>query len=127
MTAALALGADGVAIGTRFVASAEARAHAEYKQRLVFGHAADTVHTMLFDDIWSGAAVRVLRSATIKEWEQAGRPPRGARPGEGQIIGYLKRSEFEFGPALTKYGGFHPTDYFEGDILIAVVSQPGSQ
>src|SRR5688572_12004342 len=35
LAAALALGADGVSIGTRFVASEEAFAHPEYKQRLV--------------------------------------------------------------------------------------------
>jgi len=59
--------------------------------------------------------MRVLRSRTVQEWEQAGCPTRGKRPGEGQIIGRLKRAEFELGPELTKYGGF-PTDYFEGDI-----------
>ena len=35
LAAALALGADGVSIGTRFIASEEAFAHPEYKQRLV--------------------------------------------------------------------------------------------
>jgi NAD(P)H-dependent flavin oxidoreductase YrpB (nitropropane dioxygenase family) len=115
LAAALALGADGVAIGTRFVASVEASAHAQYKQRLVSGTAAETLHTTLFDDGWPDAPMRVLRSKTVQEWEQAGCPPRGKRPGEGQIIGRVKRAEFEFGPEVTKYGGF-PTDYFEGDI-----------
>jgi len=115
LAAALALGADGVAIGTRFVASAEARAHPLYKQRLVSGRADETLHTTLFDDGWPDAPMRVLRSKTVQEWEQAGCPTRGKRPGEGQIIGRLKRAEFELGPELTKYGGF-PTDYFEGDV-----------
>jgi NAD(P)H-dependent flavin oxidoreductase YrpB (nitropropane dioxygenase family) len=35
LAAALVLGADGVSIGTRFVASEEAFAHAEYKRRIV--------------------------------------------------------------------------------------------
>lgn len=115
LAAALALGADGVAIGTRFVASVEARAHTQYKQRLLSGHAAETLHTTLFDDGWPDAPMRVLRSKAVKEWEQAGSPPRGKRPGEGQIIGRVNRAEFEFAPERTKYGGF-PTDYFEGDI-----------
>ena len=115
LAAALALGADAVAIGTRFVASFEARAHPIYKQRLVSGRADETLHTTLFDNVWPDAPMRVLRSKTVQEWEQAGCPPRGQRPGEGQIIGRLKRAEFELGPEVTKYDTF-PTDYFEGDI-----------
>jgi len=42
VAAALVLGADGVSIGTRFVASAEAFAHIEYKRRLVEAVGTDT-------------------------------------------------------------------------------------
>lgn len=40
---ALTLGAQGVSLGTRFVASDEANAHPEYKRRIVSSVAADTV------------------------------------------------------------------------------------
>lgn len=43
MLAALALGAEGVEMGTRFVASVEARAHAAYKQALTTAQPADTM------------------------------------------------------------------------------------
>jgi len=43
MLAALALGAEGVEMGTRFVASIEAQAHAAYKQALTTAQPADTM------------------------------------------------------------------------------------
>lgn len=43
LLAALALGAEGVEMGTRFVASAEAQAHANYKQALVMAAPTDTM------------------------------------------------------------------------------------
>lgn len=43
MLAALALGAEGVEMGTRFVASTEARAHDTYKQALAAAQPADTM------------------------------------------------------------------------------------
>ena len=43
LAAALALGADGVEMGTRFVATAECRAHPAYKQALVEAKESDTV------------------------------------------------------------------------------------
>jgi nitronate monooxygenase len=48
MAAALAAGADGVRVGTRFVASEEAEAHPEYVQALIDARAADTVYTNTF-------------------------------------------------------------------------------
>src|SRR5581483_4041088 len=29
---------------------------------------------------------RVLRNSTVRNWEAAGRPPSGQRPGEGEIV-----------------------------------------
>ena len=42
LAAALAMGAEGIEMGTRFVATLECRAHAQYKQALVAGHETDT-------------------------------------------------------------------------------------
>ncbi|MGH2363687.1 MAG: NAD(P)H-dependent flavin oxidoreductase [Chloroflexota bacterium] len=42
LAAALAMGAEGIEMGTRFVATLECRAHAHYKQALVAGRETDT-------------------------------------------------------------------------------------
>ena len=62
MAAALAAGADGVRVGTRFVASVEAWVHPGYKQALIDAHAEDSVYTRTFSLGWD-APHRVLRSA----------------------------------------------------------------
>lgn len=59
----LALGADAVRVGTRFVATVESDAHDHYVQRLIDGTAADTVLTERFDVGWPDAPVRVLASS----------------------------------------------------------------
>jgi NAD(P)H-dependent flavin oxidoreductase YrpB (nitropropane dioxygenase family) len=85
---ALGLGAAGVSLGTRFVASDEANIHIDYKRRVVAATAADTVYTPdLYYVGWPGAPHRSLRNKTYAEWEAAGRPPIGSRPGEGESIG----------------------------------------
>jgi nitronate monooxygenase len=87
LAAALVLGASGVLIGTRFLASPEAAYHADYKQRLIEAAATDTVEAKLFDGGWPNATGRALRNRTVKLWEDAGRPNTGSRPGEGDEIG----------------------------------------
>jgi len=83
---ALARGADGVWIGTRFVASEESGAHRAYKEHLVAGKSGDTLLDTVFDLGWPDAPHRTLRNSTVRAWEAAGRPPTGARPGEGEVI-----------------------------------------
>jgi NAD(P)H-dependent flavin oxidoreductase YrpB (nitropropane dioxygenase family) len=73
--AALSLGAQAVSLGTRFLCGE------------------DTVYTTLFDLEWADAPHRVLRNKVVAEWEAAGRPPSGQRPGEGSIIGTVPRGE----------------------------------
>ena len=63
MAAALAAGADGVRVGTRFVATAESGSHPAYIQALVQASAVDTVITTAFSGMWPDAPHRVLRSA----------------------------------------------------------------
>jgi len=89
---ALALGAQAVSLGTRFVASEEAAAHPEYKRRVVLSTAADTFYGDVFNVRWPDAPHRVLRNRLIEEWEAAGRPPPGQRPGEGATIGTVVMS-----------------------------------
>jgi nitronate monooxygenase len=115
---ALELGAQAVSLGTRFVASDEAWLHVAYKQRIVDSTAADTVLNELYDVWWPGAPHRTLRNKTFAEWERAGRPPTGKRPGEGTSIGkrHLVSGELEDWPRYAV--GSVPPD-FEGDIEYA--------
>ncbi len=64
LAAVLALGADGVWVGTRFVAAEESEAHPDYKKRLVAARETDTVYTELFHIGWpEHSPHRVLRNA----------------------------------------------------------------
>jgi NAD(P)H-dependent flavin oxidoreductase YrpB (nitropropane dioxygenase family) len=114
---ALGLGAQGVSLGTRFVASEESRAHPEYKRRIVESAANDTVYTEdLYDVSWPGAPTRTLRNLTFDEWEAAGRPRPGHRPGEGTIVGTIRLPSGQT-LDLPRYGGAgSPLVGFEGDL-----------
>ena len=114
LAAALALGADAVVFGTRFLASNEVAADPRYQQRIIAAEAEDTVHTELYDIGWPNAPHRVLRTKVVEEWERAGRPPTGKRPGEGKSIGKMTRAGFEV--PMVKYSVMAPTSSFEGDI-----------
>jgi nitronate monooxygenase len=87
VAAALVLGAQAVSLGTRFLCSTEA--NVVYKERVVAASASDTYFTTLFDVGWPDANHRVLRNDAIRDWEAAGRPASGQRPGEGETIGKL--------------------------------------
>lgn len=65
MAAALALGAQGVWMGTRFIASDEANAATVYKQRVVEAGSADTTVTRCY----SGKPMRVIHNAYVADWE----------------------------------------------------------
>ena len=114
---AIALGAQGVSLGSRFVASDEARAHPEYKRRIVESRATDTVYTeSLYDISWPGAPTRTIRNKTYAEWDAAGRPPPGHRPGEGTSVGVMRLPSGE-SFELPRYGGAgSPLVGFEGDL-----------
>jgi nitronate monooxygenase/enoyl-[acyl-carrier protein] reductase II len=114
---AIGLGAQGVSLGTRFVASDESRAHPEYKRRIVESGAEDTVYTEdLYDISWPGAPTRTLRNRTFEEWDSAGRPPPGRRPGEGTVVGTMRLSSGRI-LELPRYGGAgSPLVGFEGQL-----------
>lgn len=62
MAAALASGADGVRVGTRFLAAEEGGAHPTYVEALIAARGRDTVYTGTFHVGWPEAPHRVLRS-----------------------------------------------------------------
>ena len=61
--AAMAAGASGVRVGTRFLAADESIAHPQYVEALIAAGSADTVVTEAFGYGWPDAPHRVLRSA----------------------------------------------------------------
>jgi nitronate monooxygenase len=110
--AALCLGAAGAWIGTRFLASSEAFVHPHYQDRLLKASENDTVHLEdLFDVNWPNAPHRVLRNSTVTEWEGAGRPEAGKRPGEGEIVARSKSLG-----EIVKYRSYTPGIDADGDI-----------
>ncbi len=62
MAAALAAGAAGVRVGTRFAVAEEADTHPVYAEALIQAAAEDTVVTETFSAMWPHAPHRVLRS-----------------------------------------------------------------
>jgi NAD(P)H-dependent flavin oxidoreductase YrpB (nitropropane dioxygenase family) len=72
LAAALALGADGVLLGTRFMATPEAPIHANFKQAIVKSDGHDTVLTEIPDlvtqRVWPGAMSRAQRNRFIEHW-----------------------------------------------------------
>ena len=89
LAAALALGADGAYVGTRFLVSKESPAHPLYKEKIMQSVESDTVYSSLFDIGWPDAPHRTLRNSTVDKWEAAGQPPTGQRPGESDVIATL--------------------------------------
>jgi len=65
LAAALALGADGVWIGTRFIATPEARALPGFRERIIEAHEDDTVVTRAY----SGKTMRVIKNDTTERYE----------------------------------------------------------
>jgi enoyl-[acyl-carrier protein] reductase II len=65
LAAALALGAQGVWMGTRFIAATEAHAGGMYKQVIVDASDEDTIVTRSY----SGKPMRVFNNEWVKDWE----------------------------------------------------------
>lgn len=78
MASALAMGAAGVRIGTRFAATPEVGHHPDYLQALVDAKAEDAVYTDKFSVMWD-APHRVLRGAL-----------EAAEAFEGEIVGQVE-------------------------------------
>jgi nitronate monooxygenase len=112
VAAVLALGAQAAWIGTRFLLAEEAPIHEHYRRRLIAANETDTDwFADLFDRGWPNAPHRALRNTTVEAWEAAGRPPSGARPGEGDEIAVRPD-----GTPLLRYSSSTPSKGTEGDV-----------
>jgi enoyl-[acyl-carrier protein] reductase II len=105
MLAAMVMGAEGVQMGSRFVASEEASSHMEFKKAVVNSNEGDTVLTMK-----QLTPVRLIRNKFYKQVQEA--ELRGASPEELKTL---------LGRARAKKGMFEG-DLDEGELEIGQVS-----
>jgi len=66
LVAALALGAQGVVVGTRFIATPEAQATAQYREAIVQSAESDTIRTRCY----TGKPARAIRNSYNESWER---------------------------------------------------------
>jgi nitronate monooxygenase len=112
IAAALALGAQGVWIGTRFLLAEEAPVHPGYRERLLRARGEDALYAAdLFNLGWENAPHRALRNSTRERWEAAGSPGPGERPGEGETV--ATRAD---GSPIARYSSSMPVESISGDI-----------
>jgi len=112
LAAALMLGAAGVAMGTRFVAAEESRAHVLYKEQIMHARQTEAVYVDdLFHVGWPNAPHRVLRNSTVRAWEAAGRLAPGMRSGEDEVVG--ARPD---GSTIRRYSAPHPVVGMTGEL-----------
>jgi len=101
LAAALMLGADGVLLGTRFLATLESPAEPAYKEAIVASDGTDTIVTTLSDSLsgrdWPGAWVRLRRTPFVNKW--LGREPelRRRRSQAWEELEELERSNADDG------------------------------
>jgi enoyl-[acyl-carrier protein] reductase II len=102
MLAAMALGAEGVQVGSRFAASLESSAHAKFKQKIIETQEGDTVLTMkqltpvrlIKNEFYQHIQEAELRGANAEELKTLlGR----ARAKKGMFEGDLQEGELEIG------------------------------
>jgi nitronate monooxygenase len=111
LAAALALGADGAWLGTRFVATEEADAHERYRERVVESDADGTVRGTPFPKGWPDQPHRTLESPATEQWVAAGRPPLSERADAGEAV-----AERGDGASLERYVDLPPLSGVSGRV-----------
>lgn len=113
LAAALALGAEGVVLGTRLLATTECNAHELYKQKVLAASEEDTVRTTLFGHGWPDAPHRTLRTPFVEQWladEKRGSENRSDEPVIGEVtLGGMR-------VPLQRFATIPPGRDAEGDI-----------
>jgi enoyl-[acyl-carrier protein] reductase II len=113
LAAALCLGADGVVMGTRFLATPEAHAHPVYKAKLVAASEEDTVSTILFGHGWPFARHRTLRTRFVREWVDRESETQDSRSDE-PILGRTVIGGAEI--PIQRFASMPPNIHATGDI-----------
>jgi enoyl-[acyl-carrier protein] reductase II len=115
VAAALALGADAVWVGTRLLASFEAYAHPQYKDRVIAAGVEDTARHLIFGPEFPDSSTRGLRNRLVREWERHDDPPPYSSIADSElpVIGHARIYGQEF--PMKRFCGFPPTPEFTGD------------
>jgi enoyl-[acyl-carrier protein] reductase II len=115
LAAALALGASGALLGTRFIMSDEADTSGEMRTRITEAGVGDTVRSNVFGPEFPDATVRGLRNAIVAEFEGRDRPaPYAALDPETQpVVGTT--SVFGQEMPLRRFMGIPPVGATTGD------------
>lgn len=109
LAAALALGADGVLMGTRFLATREAPIPERWKRTIVDAPESDTVRSGVFDRVlamaWPGAEVRAIRNLFLAEWSDRAADA-AARAAElaPRLMASLRAGDMEHFPPMAGQG-----------------------
>ncbi len=113
--------ADGILLGTRFIATPECNAHEVFKQKIVAASEEETVRTTLFGHGWPNAYHRTLRTPFVEQWlpqEQRGSEQRADEPVIGEVtLGGMRVPLMRFGgipPALDASGDIESMDFLVG-------------
>jgi len=124
LAAALMLGAEGVVLGTRLLATVECNAHESYKQKVLSANEEDTVRTTLFGNGWPNAPHRTLRTPFVEQWlqdETRGSEQRADEPIVGEIsLGGMRMPLPRFGgipPARDATGEIESMDFLAGQCV----------
>jgi enoyl-[acyl-carrier protein] reductase II len=100
LAAALALGAQGVQIGTRFICATECTAHENYKKAIIRAKDRDTVLTG-----YEGHFVRVIKNKLTKEFERLTReqasPEELEKLGAGRLRAAVVDGDVEMGSVMS--------------------------
>ena len=113
LVAALCLGADGVVMGTRFLATPEANAHPAYKDKLVAATEEHTVRTILFGNSWPDAPHRTLTTPFVEQWLGRESETQDSRP-DAPIIGHTRIAGQEI--PVRRFVSIPPNQNATGDI-----------
>jgi NAD(P)H-dependent flavin oxidoreductase YrpB (nitropropane dioxygenase family) len=92
LAAARALGAEGVWVGTRFIATPEAYGHAAFKHRVVTEESRELTLTRAF----TGKPLRAFRNRWTAQWEDGAAQP-AAFPGQYAVAGVRVETGYQDG------------------------------
>lgn len=134
LAAALVLGAQGVNVGTRFMASTEASINEEWKQALVDAESEDAVRVEVVNDLMPPpqgsfeTAPRALRTRFIDDWqERRDDARREAENLRGQIMTAVRQGQmFEYVPFSGQSAGLIHDVLPAGEIVRKLVVEAES-
>jgi enoyl-[acyl-carrier protein] reductase II len=102
LVAALALGAQGAVVGTRFIATPEAQAAPQYREAILRSGEADTVRTRCY----TGKPARTIRNPYNEQWE---RTPDQIKPFPMQVMYSMQAGVMDY---MGMAGGADPDRSF---------------